>query len=95
MKELNLNTKLKVKLSEEGIKQIREEYKELLSYNPELINLLIKDVDENGYREYSILELMNLFDGMFNKSIVKAQTLFESDVLLSENDLKECSLCLK
>ena len=95
MKELNLNTKLKVKLSEEGIKQIKEEYKELLSYNPELINLLIKDVDENGYREYSILELMNLFDGMFNKSIVKAQTLFESDVLLSENDLKECSLCLK
>lgn len=84
MKEIKLDTKLKVKLTKEAIKQIEIKYMDILKYNPNLLDLLIKESDENGYREYSIVELISLFDGIFNDSLANARPLLENDILISE-----------
>ena len=68
MKIFNLNNKVKVKLTEEGIKILENKHNEYLKMygdNPEVKALFgeftIPEIDEDGYSSFSLVELMNIF----------------------------------
>ncbi len=61
--------KVKVKLTEFGINILKNNYYSFIKHHPELVDVVGKfhiDMDEDGYTEFELFELMNIFGSYLN-----------------------------
>lgn len=92
MKAVNINAMVKVKLTEEGLKILMEQHKELLQSLKEkpLVAKGIEEfefpkTDESGFSEFTLHELMHIFGPyMFNGN---TEMPFEETIAISEEYL--------
>ncbi len=86
MKEFNINNSIKVKLTDFGTG---------------LLNIYCKNnqisfdnypVDENGYTQIPFVEVMMVFGQYFSYQAERTQLPFESNVMVSEQYLKDTSI---
>lgn len=93
MKELNLNTQVKIKLTDFEIRILQDKHLEWIDKLPE--NSVYKHkqfeitVDENGYTDISLFELMETF-GQYITYNQSAVLPFENPVLINEKCLEDC-----
>ena len=78
---MNNQIRFKVKFSSEGVKAIKNKYKDVLDMNPLLIKVIFKS-ESDGYMEYSMYELLDLVDGIYGNTLKEGNSLFE--------DIKVC-----
>jgi len=77
----NVNDHVHVKLTREGIKELRKQHKELRETFPKLHEFNIPRTDEEGYTRYQLWELMRTFGHiMFNGSNVPFETEIKFEV---------------
>lgn len=92
MKKLNLNDNVKVKLTSFGLEILSMRYKERNGNSTDFV----PTIDENGYTEYQLWELMNIFGEYYyvgaaelpfelNEIIFKEEVLV--DVLFNQKKL--------
>lgn len=94
MKEFNINDCVKIKLTETGIAILKNRHDSILKAyadNPEVLKTLGEfknpEVDENGYTEMQMWEVMNLFGNyMYNGN---PDMPFETTIAISEEYLKD------
>jgi len=72
--KINMNDKVKVKLSEKGLRLLRLKF---IDY-PELFKSYTK-VDENGYSEFQLWKLMSFFGEHIGNG---CEIPFETDILI-------------
>lgn len=93
MKKLNLNTQVKIKLTDFGIQILQNKYLEWVGSLPEHSVYKHKkfeiNVDENGYMDISLFELMKNF-GQYITCNQSAVLPFENPVLIDEKILEDC-----
>lgn len=78
-KEFNINQNVRVKLTEKGIKILKDDYDVLLSICPGLPKWDGPLVDENGYTRFQCWDLMKRFG---NHVTIGSDLPFETDILV-------------
>ena len=77
-RKFNINNYVKVKLNEIGISELKKQHRELrLGF---LSDFKMPKVDENGYTEYQLHELMSLFGHL---TINGLECPFEIEILIN------------
>lgn len=90
MKQLNLNTTIKVKLTPYGADIFYHQYDNFLKQYPHLketIKPRMPEIDENGFTEFQLWSFIEIFGthiGMACKNVIEP-----IDIFLSEKDLEE------
>lgn len=92
MKIFNINDYVKVKLTDEGLKILEEQHNELLKkMTPDaaadLGSFVAPEVDEEGYSQIQLYELMYHFGKYMRMSNSKIP--FEMDIQIADEDLIE------
>ena len=93
MKEFSLNDNVKIKLSETGIKILNDTYNAALKEavdNPSVLQSIIASrpkVDENGYVEMQLYEVMFIFGKYMNFG--NPNMPISTNIAISENCLKD------
>lgn len=86
----NINNHVKVKLTEEGLKILESQYNEKLIKYPGIDQVIgpfeAPQVDEEGYSQFFLFELMEIFGDYVRGSDVMP---FEKDIKISGEDLIE------
>jgi len=78
MKPFNVNDYVKVKLTEAGINELRNQHEELKKRGYEG-DFKTPEVDENGYTKYQLHYLMNLFGHLMHLGFCVP---FETEILI-------------
>jgi len=90
MNRFNINSNVKIKLTEFGIDVLKREHEEMrydckytMGYDIGEFNLKL---DEEGYYTIQAWEMMETFGGYLNQ--LNENNPFEIEILIDENDLK-------
>lgn len=89
MKALNLNTVIRVKLTEEGQKIYKHRWDELrnLTGNSDYLPDDSKPVDKDGYSKFMLWEFMNIY-GPYMK-IGRSGQIVKNDIFIDDDDLED------
>lgn len=61
MKTLNINNKVRIKLTPCGIEKLKRKHEELLSFCPSIGKFTPPETDKDGYCEMQLWEIMSTF----------------------------------
>lgn len=88
MKTLNINTMVRIKLTDTGIKKLKKNYEKLRAQFPVMDEFTPPKTDKDGYCKMELWEFMNEFgDILFNGS--EYDSPFEDNaILIDDNDFE-------
>lgn len=84
VKKFNVNSWVKVKLTEKGVEELKRQHDELREMLPKLGEFKEPNVDEDGYTKFQMHDLMNRFGRMVQPGL---NPPFEVVILFDEDDL--------
>lgn len=91
MKEINFNAAVKVKLTDFGVAILKNRHEEIKkayeSAIPDYMNEFTINIDENGYTEFRLWELAQIFGPYLG--IGENNVPFDNDVCIYEKDLTD------
>jgi len=90
MKNMDIYSKVRVKLNIWGIQILKERYDEMCEKNPKMREFLgdyrLPEVDKEGYTDFTLGSLMNIFGPHIE---TETKLPFDRVILIAEEELKD------